>query len=56
MIKKNLTYSVFLVLTVVYLIFIGNSTRYILPTSSLPVAEHTIVLDAGHGQPDRTVL
>lgn len=32
---------------------IGKTDLKILPTSSLPIAEHIVVLDAGHGQPDR---
>ena len=54
--KKLITYITFSLIIAISVIFIGDDPRYIIPTSSIPVAEHTIVLDAGHGQPDRTVL
>ena len=26
----------------------------VIPTNGTPVSSHTVILDAGHGQPDRT--
>ena len=34
-------------------IFIGKFYYKTIPTSSTPISEHTIVLDAGHGLPDK---
>lgn len=54
--KKIITYIIFSFIFAVAIIFIGNSKTHIIPVSSIPVSEYTIVLDAGHGQPDRAVL
>lgn len=54
--KKIITYIVFSLVIAIAITFISGNPKYNIPASSIPVAEHTIVLDAGHGQPDRTVL
>ena len=43
---------IFLFITAISILLVKNAPIVIVPTSSLPVANHTIVLDAGHGLPD----
>lgn len=50
--KKILIYISFSLILAIAVVFIGDDPRYIIPTSSIPVASHTVVLDAGHGLPD----
>ena len=54
MIKINIYYLVitFLLVASISIVLIKNAPIVIIPTSSLPVSNHTIVLDAGHGLPD----
>ena len=53
--KKIILYFTFSLIIALAVTFIGDNPRYIIPTSSLPISKHIIVLDAGHGKPDRTV-
>ena len=53
--KKRLTYIAVSFILGLAIFIIGKEQKLIVPTSSIPIAEHTIVLDAGHGQPDRSV-
>lgn len=53
--KKRLTYIAVSFILGLAIFIIGKDSKITIPTSSIPVAEHTIVLDAGHGQPDRSV-
>lgn len=50
--KKRIKKIVIAIILGFSVFFIGKEPNYIIPVSSLPIAEHTIVLDAGHGQPD----
>lgn len=50
--KRKIERAMLAIMLGVSIFFIGKNPAYVIPTSSLPVAEHTIVLDAGHGQPD----
>lgn len=55
-IKNHILNSMLISIILGFSIFaIGKNFRLpiSIPTSSLPIAEHTVVLDAGHGQPDR---
>ena len=54
--KKRLSYIAISVILGLSIFIIGKKPKITIPTSSIPVAEHTIVLDAGHGQPDRSEL
>ena len=54
--KKIITHIALSIILGISIFFIGKNSKIIIPTSSTPLAEHTIVLDAGHGQPDRSVL
>ena len=51
--NKKLIANISIAIILGFSIFlIGKEKINIMPTSALPIAEHTIVLDAGHGQPD----
>ncbi len=52
--KKRLIFINLIIVTSVfyYSLFFNNNSETEL-TSSTPVANHTIILDAGHGNPDR---
>ena len=54
--KKRLSYIAISVVLGLSIFIIGKEPKITIPTSSIPVAEHTVVLDAGHGQPDRPEL
>ena len=54
--KKIIRYILISIALGVSIFFIGKSKKTIIPVSSLPISDHTIVLDAGHGKPDRSEL
>lgn len=54
--KKTLSCIAISIIFGLSIFMIGKEPKITVPTSSIPVSQHTIVLDAGHGQPDRTEL
>lgn len=50
--KKKLLILVILIIILIISIYILSNNKVTVQTVSLPVSEKTIVLDAGHGQPD----
>ena len=55
-IKKHLK-KIYILLIVLFLFYLINSFNYknanTIPTSSTPISNHIVILDAGHGKPDR---
>ena len=52
--KKRLNYIAISIILGLSIFIIGKESKITIPTSSIPVSDHTIVLDAGHGLPDRS--
>lgn len=50
--KRLLFLNLIIVISVFYYSISNNSLPKIESVSSIPIAEHTIILDAGHGKPD----
>ena len=50
--KKRIIYILFVIIIALCYLFIKNHSEETILVSSLPVSNHTIILDAGHGNPD----
>ncbi len=51
--KKRLVFINFIIVfSIFYYSLFSNNSSYFEPVSSTPVSNHTIILDAGHGNPD----
>lgn len=51
--KKRILFISLVIVTSISSFAISNLDTITLETSSLPISNHTIILDAGHGLPDR---
>ena len=54
--KKRITFIFFMLFLSIISAFVNNKKVNIVPTSSLPITNKVIILDAGHGKPDEGVL
>ena len=53
--KKRILFISFSIIISIFACSIKSKNLNLQPTSSTPVSNHTVILDAGHGYPDRTV-